>query len=159
MSDKKRKRDSHEEPQISQKKEAVSLKHDRITIQVIPSDEDLLPPILAVPSAINVPELPFETYTRKSPQVAIGKQELLLHTSRHPRLDYSGNENFGNGSDSLQDHYVGIYDPETRDLELHKARRIKITNSLRPTQEQLDEMNAQRAYQTVRIFLHLCRSV
>ena len=150
MSEKKRKRDSHDGPQLSRKKQAVAFKHDRISIKVIPSDETILPPILAVPSAINVPELPLEPYTRKTPNVAIGKQELLLHTSGHPRLDFNGNENFGNGSDALLDHYVGIFDPETGGLELHKARRIKLTSSLRPTKEQLDELNAQKAYQTVR---------
>jgi DNA-directed RNA polymerase I subunit RPA49 len=152
MADKKRKRDSHEYPQASRKKQAITLKHDKISVKVVPSSKDQLPPVLVVPSAIKVPELSLKPYARKLPQIPIGNQELFLHTSEHPRLDYVGNENFGTGSDALLDHYVGVYNPETGNLELHKARRIKLTSSLRPSQQQLDEINIQKTYQTVRIY-------
>jgi DNA-directed RNA polymerase I subunit RPA49 len=151
MAGEKRKRDSDGESLLPRKKHAFAPQHDKIQVSVTTEDESKLPPIIAVPSAIRIPEqLAFRLYMRSLTDGKRADQKLLLHTSEHPRLDYSGDEHFGNGADALLDHYVGVYNPETGKLELHKAKRVRVTTSLRPTQQQLDEMKQKREYQTVR---------
>ena len=49
---------------------------------------------------------------------------------------------------------AAIYDPATGQLELHKARRMKLSCTLRPDQEQLDRMTKQKEYQTVCLIVY-----
>jgi DNA-directed RNA polymerase I subunit RPA49 len=143
-----------EDPTISRKKRATNPKHDQITVKVAKVADDQLPLVLAVPSSIRVPDLSFKAYNKTTPKIPLSKQELLLHTSEHPRLDYIASESFPNDCESLLDHYVGIYDPATGQLELHKARRMKLSCTLRPDQEQLDRMTKQKEYQTVCLIVY-----
>jgi DNA-directed RNA polymerase I subunit RPA49 len=148
MSDRKRKRESEGQAGNASKKLAAGSKHEQISFRLAKAGKDDLPPVIAVPAAIKIPQLSMKAYSKKISEVPISQQQLLLHTSEHPRLDFIGDENFGNDSAALLDHYVGVYDPETGKVELHKARRLKIATTLRPTQEQIDEAKAKKDYQT-----------
>ena len=64
-------------------------------------------------------------------RTAISTTELLLHTSAHPKLDYTAREEEYSGADSLLKHYIGVYDPKTGDLQLVQARKLVVRGVLR----------------------------
>lgn len=57
--------------------------------------------------------------------------ELLLHSSTHPKLDWTACEETSNGVESHLKHYVGVYDPEEGTLQLIEARRLVVRSTLR----------------------------
>ena len=57
--------------------------------------------------------------------------ELLLHSSAHPKLDYIAREESSDGSEGYLKHYIGVYDPETGELQLVQARKFIIRSTLR----------------------------
>jgi DNA-directed RNA polymerase I subunit RPA49 len=148
MSEKKRKRESEGEAGNSRKKAVSGAGHEKLSFKLVQTGKDELPPVIAVPAAIKIPHVSLKPYSKKISEIPLSQQSLLLHSSEHPRLDFIGDENFGNDSAALLDHYVGVYDPETGKVELHKARRLKLATTLRPTQEQLDEAKVKKDYQT-----------
>ena len=69
---------------------------------------------------------------------AIATTEVLLHSSAHPKLEYTVRE-----EDTLQKHYVGIYDPETGRLEITEARKMQVRAAVRAhqaTEEQVHQV-------------------
>ncbi len=64
----------------------------------------------------------------------ITTKELLLHSSDHPKLDYTAREEEAGGADTLLKHYVGVYDPETGKLEVMEARKMVVRGSVRAHQ-------------------------
>lgn len=72
----------------------------------------------------------------------IATKELLLHSSEHPKLDYTAREEELGGTDALLKHYVGVYDPETGNMELMEARKMVLRGSVRAQQATVeDEMS------------------
>jgi len=57
--------------------------------------------------------------------------ELLLHSSTHPKIDYTGREEDGGGGNSVLKHYVGVYDPKTGELQVMPARKLVVRGSVR----------------------------
>ena len=57
--------------------------------------------------------------------------ELLLHSPAHPKLDYIAREEASDGSEGHLKHYIGVYNSETRELQLVQARRLIIRSTLR----------------------------
>lgn len=85
------------------------------------------------------PDISLKPYrrARKSHAPSTGKSlvsmsEHLLHTSAHPKIDYLGKEEERGGSDSLLNHYLGVYDPESGQLQLVRARKLVLRGSVRP---------------------------
>jgi DNA-directed RNA polymerase I subunit RPA49 len=79
---------------------------------------------------------PFLKTRRNAPRksgknVDIATKELLLHSSEHPRLDYTAREEEAGGSDALLKHYVGIYDPATGKMEVMEARKVVVRGVVR----------------------------
>jgi DNA-directed RNA polymerase I subunit RPA49 len=64
----------------------------------------------------------------------IATNELLLHSSKHPKLDYTAREEETSGTDTLLKHYVGVYDPETGMLEVLEARKVVVRGVVRARQ-------------------------
>jgi len=64
----------------------------------------------------------------------IATKELLLHSSEHPRIDYTAREEEAGGSDNLLKHYVGVYDPETGKMEVMEARKVVVRGVVRAHQ-------------------------
>lgn len=62
-------------------------------------------------------------------------QELLLHSSEHHTLEYTGTEEVPRGSKPLLSHYVGIYDPTTGTLEVIEAKKMVVRGQVRSRQE------------------------
>lgn len=57
-----------------------------------------------------------------------------MHSSDHPKLDYTAQEEEAGGADSLLKHYVGVYDPETGKMEIMEARKMVVRGSVRAQQ-------------------------
>ncbi len=80
------------------------------------------------------------TKARRNPLSRAGKsgdiatKELILHSSEHPKLDYTAREEDAGGVDSLLKHYVGVYDPETGKMEIIEARKMVVRGSVRAHQ-------------------------
>ncbi|KAK3065290.1 hypothetical protein LTS18_002693 [Coniosporium uncinatum] len=68
--------------------------------------------------------------------------ELILQSSAHPRLDYIASDTPDGSAESLLKHYIGIYDPATNELKLQPAPLLTLTPILRPSEEDIEKMNA-----------------
>ena len=57
--------------------------------------------------------------------------ELLLHSSAHPKLDWTAREETSNGVESHLKHYIGVFDPEKGKLQLTEAKKLVVRSTLR----------------------------
>lgn len=107
---------------------------------------------MALPTSI-----PFQPYTkqrtgRSKEKGPIAAVELLLQSSGHPKIEFIGKEEEASDP-ALRKHYVGVYDPETRKLEMLEARKMVVRGIVRSRQHtQADEAEAlqQRLVQDYR---------
>ena len=104
------------------------------------------PPDLTL-KAYTKPRRPNTSSTGKSP---VTTSEHLLHTSAHPRIDYTGREEEGGGTDGLLSHYIGVYDPQSGDLQLMRARKLVLRGSprLNPTEVETEAKAANVSWVT-----------
>ncbi|POS84281.1 hypothetical protein EPUL_003639, partial [Erysiphe pulchra] len=115
--------------------------------------------ITATTPGINVdPSVTFDPYLRNRSNALKGKpsiltQELLLHSSNHPKLDYVAKEEDAGGSNALLKHYVGIYDPDTGKLEIVEARSMVIRGILRAQQCDEDDEKSHNSLREQRNIL------
>ncbi|MCJ1306892.1 DNA-directed RNA polymerase I subunit rpa49 [Agyrium rufum] len=63
--------------------------------------------------------------------IILSEHELLLHTSRHPQIAYTGREEEVVGTGKDLNHYVGVYDAATGQLELVPARVLAVRHELK----------------------------
>lgn len=93
-------------------------------------------PGLTLPSSISLE--PFLKPRRNGPPKGktseIAAKELLLHSSEHPKLDYTAREEEAGGSDTLLKHYIGVYDPDTGKMEVMEARKVVVRGVVRAHQ-------------------------
>jgi hypothetical protein len=95
-------------------------------------------PGLTVPSSISLE--PFVKQRRNTHLQRLGKgseiaaTELLLHSSEHPKLDYTAREEESGGSNTLLKHYIGVYDPESGKMEVMEARKVIVRGVVRAHQ-------------------------
>jgi DNA-directed RNA polymerase I subunit RPA49 len=94
-------------------------------------------PGLTVPSSISLepfvkPRRNARKRSEKSDEIAT--EELLLHSSEHPKLDYTAREEEAGGADTLLKHYIGVYDPETGKMEVMEARKVVVRGVVRAHQ-------------------------
>lgn len=82
---------------------------------------------------------------------SIAKRELLLQSSEHPTIDYTGREEEAGGTDSLLKHYVGIFDPSTGKLQVMEARKMAVRGIVR-SQQAAPEALQDRGVSVVRIY-------
>ncbi len=61
----------------------------------------------------------------------IATNELLLHSSEHPKLDYTAREEEAGSSNTLLKHYIGIYDPTTGKMDVMEARKMVVRGVVR----------------------------
>ncbi|TVY62726.1 DNA-directed RNA polymerase I subunit rpa49 [Lachnellula suecica] len=103
------------------------------------------PIIASTPGLSFSTDTPLQPYTRprRNPPAgpgltSISKSELLLHSSAHQKLDYTAREEEAGGADTLLKHYVGVYDPETGEMEVMEARRMVVRGVVRAHQAEAD---------------------
>lgn len=88
-------------------------------------------PGLAIPSTAT-----FQTYEKPSSNGANGA-ELLLHSADHSRIDYTAREYQDGSTDSLLKHYVGVFDPSTKELKLVETVKVSVRSSVRAEDEEM----------------------
>jgi DNA-directed RNA polymerase I subunit RPA49 len=147
MTEKKRKRESESNGK-PRKRPSVGFAADDLKISFLRPSGNELPPVLAVSSALPQKTFALKPYIKPARESSSRKDEFLLHSSDHPRLDYTGREEYGGGVDNLLKHYVGVYDPESGELQLVEAKRIAIKPVLRATAEELRKAKDEKAYKT-----------
>ena len=76
------------------------------------------------------PQVSLKPYTKGRPN-ASRQPELLLHSSAHPKLDWTAREETSNGVESHLKHYIGVYDPEKAKLQLVEAKKLLVRSTLR----------------------------
>lgn len=86
-------------------------------------------PGLNAPSPLSMK--PYTKTRQDTSTQSLATLQLLLHSSHHSKLDYIAREESSDGSESYLKHYIGVYDPETGELQLVQARKFIIRSTLR----------------------------
>ncbi|SMR56915.1 unnamed protein product [Zymoseptoria tritici ST99CH_1E4] len=104
------------------------------TISVSYNDETGLHPVLLSAPGVNAPKVPFKAYTKPVSAKHAGKgvtpktHEVLLQSSKHPRLDYTAAPS---SLDQHLSHYIAVFDPEAKKLEVTPAYHLNLRSALR----------------------------
>ncbi|KMU84703.1 hypothetical protein CIHG_02487 [Coccidioides immitis H538.4] len=154
--EKKRKRASEKHDRPS-KKPAIESVMPPLKVKFIENDAGPVPVIASTPG-IRLPEsLSLQAYTKPRAKRAsttattnsdVISSELLLHSSSHPKLDFTAREGVDQ-LDSLWNHYVAIYDPKRNALQLVEARKVTVRSSLReavPDEEEESDEEVKTAF-------------
>ncbi|KAL8718438.1 MAG: hypothetical protein Q9225_004422 [Loekoesia sp. 1 TL-2023] len=140
MSEKKRKRASHDTNDRPAKKIAggQQVAAEMVKVSVLPEEDEWAPIVASTPGLSFPSDLPLKTYERRrgNDTPSTGKSQItssehLLHTSAHSKIDYIAREEEGNGKDGLLSHYLGVYDPQSGQLQLVRVRKLVLRSSLR----------------------------
>ncbi|KAF2181665.1 DNA-directed RNA polymeras-like protein I 49 kDa polypeptide [Zopfia rhizophila CBS 207.26] len=148
MSEKKRKRyDYGGEP--ASKKAAMASLPLKVRLKFV-EGADVLGPVIASTPGLSFPSnISLKTYKKGSnsilPPGTSSPYELLLHSSDHPRLDYTAQEEKEGNSDSLLKDYVGVFDPATNELQLVEVHKVTVRSTLRSEMDELREEREQFA--------------
>ena len=104
------------------------------------------PPVILSSPGLTTPQIPFKAYVKsrltKQSQDDAPKpstHSLLLHSSEHPRLDYTAAPS---SVDDDSSHYIAIFDPERNQLQVSPAYRLSLRTSLRS--ETVEQENKPR---------------
>lgn len=147
---KKRKRFSNGE--IPKKKVAFAAPPTNSeSVKVTFNDADELHPVLLSSPGLNAPRVPFKAYAKprstKQPTNNAPKpntHSLLLHSSQHPRLDHTASPST---LDQDMSHYIAIFDPEKKHLQIMPAHRLSLRASLRSEVVEQDKKPRRTMYQ------------
>ncbi|KAL8737605.1 MAG: hypothetical protein Q9181_001506 [Wetmoreana brouardii] len=153
MSEKKRKRASHDAGDRLPKKLNIEETPVDVVKVIFTPDEDGWAPILkgysssaSTPGLTLPPNLPLRLYkkprkndTSSIGRPTIGESEYLLHTSAHPKIDYVGREEAVEEAQGLLKHYIGIFDERTGKLELTRAKRLVLRGNVRAGKDDGEE--------------------
>lgn len=145
----KRKRKSHGDHVSSKKAALGSTDADLVKIHWV--EEDASNPVIVSAPGLVTPAIPFTPYAK---QLSAGKpfgsstkpstHNLLLHSSRHPRLDYTASTI---SLDQQQSHYVGIFDPTSHRLQLIPSHHLSLRSTLRSQPKDEDQQRRTMAQQ------------
>jgi DNA-directed RNA polymerase I subunit RPA49 len=95
-------------------------------------------PGLKLPSRISLK--PYQ-HTKILPKSSV--TTVLLQSSDHARLDYLAQQELdGSASAQLKD-YVGVFDPETKKLQIVPVKRVTVRSTLRSETQELQEEQAR----------------
>lgn len=105
------------------------------TIAVTHAQGDGPHPVLAASQGLTAPHIQFNAYARLSTSKPSANgapkpstHNLLLHSSKHPRLDYTASPTT---ADSALAHYLAVFDYQTNTLTITPAYHTRIHASLR----------------------------
>ncbi|MCJ1264697.1 DNA-directed RNA polymerase I subunit rpa49 [Lobaria immixta] len=131
MTETKRKRSRKERDERPAKRVALEKSTGHIKVSFV-SDVDEWVPVLANSPGLSLPAgISLKPYKKLRRNGHRSSSEVLLHSAAHPRIDYTVREQEPNSVESLMSHYIGIYDPETQDLQLVQARKATIRGTPR----------------------------
>ncbi|KAL9612426.1 MAG: hypothetical protein Q9167_002974 [Letrouitia subvulpina] len=151
MSEKKRKRVSQAKPERPSKRhDSGSNPPDSLRISLFANNDQCAPVIASSPGLPFPSDLLLKAYQNPRPRRSsyehfdFPKHEYLLHTSSHPKLDYTAREEESSlAKNPLFNHYIAIYDPSVSQLTLIPSRTLKLRACLRqlaasqPTEEEI----------------------
>lgn len=107
---------------------------------------------LATTPGLHVAEsVSFDSYTKPPKRSSKKRQDdtalrnLLLHSSAHGTMEYTGKED--GAAASLVKHYIGLFDPVSGQLQAVEARRLVIRGSVRQHRAPAEAMAAWTAMQ------------
>ncbi|KAI4140831.1 MAG: hypothetical protein L6R39_005638, partial [Caloplaca ligustica] len=144
MSEKKRKREGDDVGPRSEKRIATGQTQvDSVKVSLIPEENEWAPvvgmTISNIPGLSWPPNVPLKPYkkSRKNHASITGKTPLsasehLLHTCAHPKIDYIAREEEGAAPNGSLNHYLGVYDPKSGQLQLVRARKLVLRSTVRP---------------------------
>ncbi|MCJ1383412.1 DNA-directed RNA polymerase I subunit rpa49 [Xylographa soralifera] len=144
MSEKKRKRAIEDDGRLSKNlARGGSASEQSVRFSIVSDSGDWAPAIAVAPGLdlpTNVPLQAFQkpctntvSSSTSTGRVPLSESELLLHCSAHPKLDYTAREESSSGANDLLRHYVGVYDPATRDIQIVPTRKMIVRGTLRST--------------------------
>lgn len=140
----KRKRNTQGNDPPNKKTAIDRLESGRIKVH-FNSDNGPQPAFLSSPGLM-APQVAFSAYTRpssaSSPNKTLSvqsKHDLLLHSSEHPRLDYTASPAT---LDEHLSHYVAVFDPTSKQLQITPAHHLSLRSILRS--EAKDEAEKQK---------------
>lgn len=143
--DKKRKRQSEAGDYVStpSKTRVVDGSSSLIKVQHLQADHQR-GPLIGASAGLAVPKnTKFKAFSRpRGESTKAGSDELLLHSSNHPRIDYTARENQNVGAEAVLKHYVGVFDPVTKQLQVVEARKMAVRSTLRSEEQQAREEHA-----------------
>ena len=114
-------------------------------------------PGLCIPNSVQ-----FDTYTKsqasapKRSKKKTSSSELLLHSSSHPKLDYTAKEDGPGGRESHLKHYIGVFDPKTGQLSVIEAKKMAVRGVVRtqqPPEESMEERTASKVINSLWSFI------
>ncbi|KAL1637314.1 DNA-directed RNA polymerase I subunit rpa49 [Diplodia intermedia] len=137
VSEKKRKRNADKNDRPS-KKVQIDQPTRPVKLAFLDDNDQLGPVVAATPGVSFSSDLALKPYKKETDN---RRYELLLHSSDHPRLDFSARQERDGTAESLLKHYVGVYDPDTGALQVMEAQKLVLRSTLR---SEAEEMRAQR---------------
>lgn len=143
--DKKRKRQSEAGDHVSTPSKTRVVDGNPSVIQVQHLQADFKRgPVIATASGLAVPKsIKFKAFSRPRALGPKDPEELLLHSSDHPKIDYTARENQDVGAEALLKHYVGVFDPITKKLQVVEARKLTVRSTLRSEEQEAREKHAE----------------
>ena len=101
-------------------------------------------PLIATSSGLAIPKnITFKAFSRpQAESTKAGPEELLLHSSDHPKIDYTARQNQDVGTEAVLKHYVGVFDPATKQLQVVEARKVSVRSTLRSEEQIAREEHA-----------------
>ncbi|CAK7218415.1 DNA-directed RNA polymerase I subunit rpa49 [Sporothrix eucalyptigena] len=66
--------------------------------------------------------------------------EMLLHSSSHRTVDFTAKEDRATATDASLQHYIGIFDPVTGELQVVNAKKMEIRGNVRARDASKDQM-------------------
>jgi DNA-directed RNA polymerase I subunit RPA49 len=110
----------------------------------------------ATAPGINFPsQVTFAPYKRTEVIPDGATDHLHLHSSDHPRLDYTAQEEPDGSAQSELSDYIGVFDPATNKLQIVPVKRVVVRSTLRSETEEMREQQANTdAPQTMMVKRH-----
>ncbi|QUC22305.1 uncharacterized protein UV8b_06546 [Ustilaginoidea virens] len=143
-SNKKRKRDDGAPPSQPKKKVALHVPGSRVAVSSLLQPKTC-PPIIATAPGLQVPrDAAFHLYQSRQGSRAesnesngsknAGTQQILLHSTSHPSLDYTAKEEGNRGAALGVRHFVAIYDAKSGKLQVVEAKKMVVRGAVRAKQ-------------------------
>ncbi|KAI0393987.1 RNA polymerase I associated factor, A49-like protein [Xylariaceae sp. FL0594] len=117
--------------------------------------DDYCPPVIATHPGLCLPDsVKFQAYAKPAPSqpkqkrskhAAPSAPSLLLHSTSHSKLDYTGKEEGPGGRESHLKHYIGVFDPKTGQLSVIEAKKMAIRGTVRSQLPAEDEQERRAA--------------
>ena len=143
----KRKRQANGVEASNKKAALQGANSDKIEITI--RDEDGLPPVLLSSPGLTAPSISFRPYGKSLSSRHVTNtppkphtHSLLLHSSQHPRLDYTAS---ATSLDQNLAHYVAIFDPSIKQLRISPAHHLSLRTKVR-SESQGEDGKKRRTY-------------